>query len=276
MYRLIFVLLLLLTLPGVTEDSKTQGVKEALTFREMQVLLGPGVVPKVDELMKSCKRVREFVVEMLGFEMPGVTFSDDSTLKKDEYVIKVAEIEVKRGRFKSVEEFAESLMLDVVVYSGAIFDREYVLVMLQEQKSDLPAGPVHQVMRNLLREFVSVAQPKPILEVVAANPKLHPDALTELARARLNVAERYVVNGTMNVTTVDPELEKRLQAATKRSETGEVTVEFDGSALKEPDDVVVIADALRLPLHRVLPGAIVLAKSEVPAQVKLNPTGVLK
>lgn len=79
-------------------------------------------------------------------------------------------------------------------------------------------GEVHAVLRNLLREGVSVRNMPAILEVLADNAARtkDPETLTELTRQRLGRAlcEQYAdKNGTVHAVTLDPEIEGKLAAA---------------------------------------------------------------
>jgi flagellar biosynthesis protein FlhA len=81
--------------------------------------------------------------------------------------------------------------------------------------SPLPLGDVHRVLRNLLRESVSIRNLAPIFESLADSlPRTKdPDVLTEFVRERLarSIAQTMVDDrGTLHALSLDPGLEQRL------------------------------------------------------------------
>lgn len=113
---------------------------------------------------------------------------------------------------------------------GDVLSRDDVKQMLDNVKKVAPAvvdelvpdkmsyGDVQRVLKNLLRDGVSVRNMPAILEVLADNvgkTKDH-EALTELVRQRLGRALCEMHSdrdGTVHAVTLDPEIENRLAAA---------------------------------------------------------------
>ncbi len=79
----------------------------------------------------------------------------------------------------------------------------------------LPLGEIHRVLRNLLRESVSIRNLAPVFEALADHvPRTKdPDVLTEFVRERLarGIAQSLVDDrGTLHALSLDPGLEQRL------------------------------------------------------------------
>ena len=98
----------------------------------------------------------------------------------------------------------------------------------------LPLGEVIKVLRNLLREGISVRDLRSILEALAdhASQIKDPDALTEIVRQRMakHLTSRIRDDaGRVNAFVLDPQLEQDLRMATES--TGGVAAAFDGQAI---------------------------------------------
>jgi flagellar biosynthesis protein FlhA len=113
---------------------------------------------------------------------------------------------------------------------GEILSRDDVKELIESAKRVAPAvveelipdkisyGEVQAVLRNLLREGVSIRNMPSILEVIADNlaKTQDPEALTELVRQRLGRAlcEMHAdKSGTIHAVTLDPTIESRLAAS---------------------------------------------------------------
>jgi flagellar biosynthesis protein FlhA len=113
---------------------------------------------------------------------------------------------------------------------GDVLSRDDVKELVETVKKSAPAvveelvpekmgyGEVQHVLRNLLREGVSLRNMPAILEVLADNAQRtkDPEALTELVRQRLGRAlcEQHADrDGTLHAVTLDPEIENRLMLA---------------------------------------------------------------
>ncbi len=111
-----------------------------------------------------------------------------------------------------------------------ILSRDDVKELIETAKQVAPAvvdelipdkigyGEVQAILRNLLREGVSIRNMPSILEVIADNlaKTQDPEALTELVRQRLGRAlcERHAdKSGTIHAVTLDPVIESRLASA---------------------------------------------------------------
>ena len=113
---------------------------------------------------------------------------------------------------------------------GDVLSRDDVKELVEGVKKVAPAvveelipakmgyGDVQRVLRNLLREGVSIRNMPAILEVLADNAARtkDPEALSELVRQRLGRAlcEMHADrDGTLHAVTFDPDIENRLAAA---------------------------------------------------------------
>ena len=125
---------------------------------------------------------------------------------------------------------------------GELLTRDDVKELVENVKKTSPAvveelipdkmgfGDVQQVLKNLVREGVSIRNMPTILEVLADNAgrTKDPEALTELVRQRLGRAlcEQYADReGTVHAVTLDPTIESQIASAV--TGTGEV----DGGAV---------------------------------------------
>jgi flagellar biosynthesis protein FlhA len=113
---------------------------------------------------------------------------------------------------------------------GELMTRDDVMDLVENLKRSSPAiveellpdrlsyGELHQVLRNLLREGVSIRNMAIILEALSDNINQTRDTevLSELVRQRLGRAlcEQYAdSDGTLHAVTLDPALEARLSAS---------------------------------------------------------------
>ena len=98
-------------------------------------------------------------------------------------------------------------------------------VVVKEALQELTLGEVQKVLQNLVQERVSIRDLVVILECLADHVAVtkDPDLLTEFVRVRLcsAICQEYVNNeGTMNVLSIDPEMERTLQRAIGRDALG--------------------------------------------------------
>jgi len=160
----------------------------------------------------------------------------------------------------------------------------------------LSLGDLQRVLRQLLRERVSVKDLATIVETVAdvAQATKETDALTEAARGALGraICRQYQNDkGELPTITLAPSLEERLLASLVRTEQGPVLAldprEAQGLASKigraietaMAQPVLLCSAGLRPHLwrlfSRVLPHVGVLSHTEVPTHVKIAPVAVL-
>jgi flagellar biosynthesis protein FlhA len=131
----------------------------------------------------------------------------------------------------------------IKAHAGELLGRQEVQALLDSLKSRLPAvveelvpglmtlGEVQKVLQNLLREGISIRDLGTILETLAdlARGTKDPDILTEQVRqglARMISSSALGDSDALQVVTLAPELEERIMASVRRSETG-VTLVMD-------------------------------------------------
>ncbi|MCL4132992.1 UNVERIFIED_CONTAM: hypothetical protein GTU68_004466 [Idotea baltica] len=125
-----------------------------------------------------------------------------------------------------VTHISETLRTDL----GELISRDDVKELIETAKKTSPAvveelvpdkmsyGEIQQILRNLLRECVSIRNMPAILEVLADNASRTKDVetLTELVRQRLGRAlcEKHTdPDGTLHAVTLDPDIENRIATA---------------------------------------------------------------
>jgi flagellar biosynthesis protein FlhA len=167
-------------------------------------------------------------------------------------------------------------------------------VVVKEALQELTLGEVQKVLQNLVQERVSIRDLVVILECLADHVAVtkDPDLLTEFVRVRLcgAICQDYVNNeGTMNVLSLDPEMERTLQRAIGRDALG-MQIHLDpqvGHAIlqslgkeiglmqeKGLQPIVLttpdVRSALRRLTLRTFPRLVVLSWNEIATQVSVN------
>ena len=161
-------------------------------------------------------------------------------------------------------------------------------------------GEIQKVVRNLLKEDVSIRNMPAILEVLADNvaQTRDPEALTELTRQRLGRAlceQHGDRDGTIHAVTLDPTIETRLASAVGAAaevDSGQVgpaylqeLLERIGGAIASAarggkDVVVIVRSNVRRFLNELvrssLPKVAVLSYNEVVPARAVETVGVVK
>ena len=160
-------------------------------------------------------------------------------------------------------------------------------------------GELQKVLRNLLREGVSIRDLGTILETLAdyAPRTKDPEILTEYVRQSLagTLCARHLdPDGRLYVITLDPKLEDLIRVGTERKETGSVlaiapsiVAGITGRVGREVDRliaaghaaVILCAPAVRAQVRRladmIQPGIEVLSYSEVLREVRVEALGMV-
>jgi flagellar biosynthesis protein FlhA len=191
-----------------------------------------------------------------------------------------------------------------------ILSRQTVSEMLEKQKEHTPAiveevmdrlrlSEVQAVLKNLLREKVSVRNLEIILETMGdyADRVKDPDILTEYVRARMGRGIcSSLVDKEMNLhcVTLDPKLEETVQQAIRSTEGGSY-LSLDPAVIQQLSDashkqlerlvasghhpVVLCSSQIRSQLYNTLRPAIpavnVLSYNEIVSSVKVESLGVI-
>ena len=114
----------------------------------------------------------------------------------------------------------------------------------------LPLGSVVRILRNLLKERVSIRDLRTILEAIAdyAPQSKDPDLLTEHVRQSLGrtITSQYVtLDGLVPVISLDPSLDRRLVDAMRPNAAGEIQS-------MSPNFVTAFLDSVRAAIERVV------------------------
>ena len=139
--------------------------------------------------------------------------------------------------FDPVSVVATQLTEVVRAHSADLLGRQEVQALVDTIKKTHPAvvkdvvpdalslGEVQKVLQNLVKERVSIRDLVTILETLADNVHMtkDPEMLTEFVRVALSrtICKEYMNNeGTINVITLDPQIEQAIQGSIQRTEAG--------------------------------------------------------
>jgi flagellar biosynthesis protein FlhA len=288
---------------------KPENVVSLLNIDPIEMELGYGLIPLVDEMMERVIMIRSQLAMDLGIVIPSIRLRDNVQLNINEYVIKIKGYEVARGEImadhvlamnpgnakgeingietieptfglpamwitKAEREKAELMGYTIVDppavmithlteelkrHSSELLGRQTVQGLLDNLKLSQPAlveevvpklfslGEVQKVLANLLRESLSIRDFGTILETLGdfANITRDADLLTEYVRQRLKrgITQRFVVNNTAHVITLDPKLEQMIMERVRQSESGAYVA-------LEPDIVQRLFGSLRRAIER--------------------------
>ncbi len=161
-------------------------------------------------------------------------------------------------------------------------------------------GDVVRVLQNLLAEGVSIRDFLSIFETLADNCKkvTHPDTLTRYVRKGIGrgIIKKYLANeNTLYIATLDRAVEDVLVGALQTADDGSTYFNIDtryvekllnniADAMKKFDvpgtmPILVCGSRIRWDLrkliNRFVPGIVILAFDEIPAEVQTNKVGIV-
>lgn len=195
-------------------------------------------------------------------------------------------------------------------YGSDILSRQTVSEMLEKQKENTPAiveevqdrlrlSEIQAVLKNLLREKVSIRNLETILETLGdyADRIKDPEILTEYVRARLGrTICTPLVDQEMNLhcVTLDPEVEDNIQKAIRSTEGGtylaldpEVINQITEAASKQLErlissghhPVILCSAQVRYHVFNILKpsinGITVISYNEIVSSIKIESLGVI-
>lgn len=208
--------------------------------------------------------------------------------------------------FDPVSVVATQLTEVVRAHAQDLLGRQEVQALIDTIKKTHPAvvkevipdalslGEVQKVLQSLVKERVSIRDLVSILETMADNVHMtkDPEMLTEFVRVSLSrtICKEYMNNeGTINVITLDPQIEQVIQQSIHRSETGsflnldpnvgqEILQAIQGQVqvLQERGLQPVlltsppVRPALRKLVERSFPNLILLSWNEIAPKVNVN------
>lgn len=199
-----------------------------------------------------------------------------------------------------IKEYAHELLGRQEVQNILNYIKEQNPAVVNELIPDLLSlGEVLKVLKNLLREQVSIRDMVSILEALADYSRVtrDPDVLTEYVRQALR---RYITrqysddSGKLVVLTMDPGLEERLRESVQQSEFGsylaldpntaqrlvnEIQKHCDQFTRKGNVPVLVVAPILRIYfkrfIERFVPNLVLLSYNEIEPGIELEVAGMV-
>ena len=177
--------------------------------------------------------------------------------------------------------------------------RSHPKVVEELMPGTLPSGVVLRVLKNLLRERVSIKNMLTILETLAdfGSMTKDPDILTEYVRQSLmrQICAPYVQDNALSVLALDPNLEGVIAKALQHTEHGSylaldpdktqrilIALNKEVNKVGKTGKVPVIlsspvsrAQVKRLS-ERYLPDLVVLSHNEVPPEVSIKNLGMVR
>ncbi len=198
----------------------------------------------------------------------------------------------------------------IKTYGYELLGRQEVQNILDNIKESNPAlvdevlkvttiGVIQKVLRNLLKERVSIRDMVTILEAIAdyAGSIKNVDLLTEYVRASLKrqITKTYVdENNKLRVITIDPELENLMAESIEENEEGMISglppdvidkiinraKDIVSKLPKDGSNIIFLTSAtirslLYDILERVIPNVVVLSYNEIESNVYLENLGTL-
>ena len=177
--------------------------------------------------------------------------------------------------------------------------RTHPKVVEDRSPGTLPAGVVLRVLRNLLKEKVSIKNILTILETCAdfGHMTKDPDILTEYVRQALmrTISTPYIQNSTINVLALDPVIDGMISSSIQHTEHGsylamdpEKSQKILMTLNKEVNNVGkqgLVPILLTSPISRAyvkrlseryMPDLIVLSHNEIPPDVTIKNLGLVR
>lgn len=163
----------------------------------------------------------------------------------------------------------------------------------------LNTGGIQKVLQNLLREQVSIRDLVTILETIAdyAGVTKDPDILCEYVRQRMarSILKPYLIDGTLHVLIFEKSLEEKIISSLQTTDQGtylaldlsfsQQLVDRVGNEMKKmmSDNVQpvilvhpIIRGKLRRFMERYIQGLTIVSHNEIPHQIKIKSSGVIK
>ncbi len=213
--------------------------------------------------------------------------------------------------FDPVSVVATQLTEVVRTHANELLGRQEVQALVDTVKKTHPAvvkevipdalslGEVQKVLQNLVRERVSIRDLVSILETMADHVHMtkDPEMLTEFCRVSLSrvICKEYSNNeGTINVITLDPQIEHLVQSAIQRTDMGSFltldpnvgqeilqAISQQVNSLQERglQPILLVAPqirpALRKLTERSFPSLVILSWNEIAPKVNVNSVGMV-
>ncbi|MEW6277405.1 MAG: flagellar biosynthesis protein FlhA [Candidatus Eremiobacterota bacterium] len=214
--------------------------------------------------------------------------------------------------FDPVSVVATQLTEVVRTHASELLGRQEVQALIDTVKKTHPAvvkevipdalslGEVQKVLQNLVKERVSIRDLVSILETIADNVHItkDPEMLTEFVRVALSrvICKEYMNNeGTINVITLDPQIEQVIQQSIQRTEagsfltldpnTGQEILQSISAQVQQLQErglqpILLVSppvrSALRKLTERSFPNLVLLSWNEIAPKVNVNSVGMVQ
>lgn len=213
--------------------------------------------------------------------------------------------------FDPVSVVATQLTEVVRTHANELLGRQEIQALIDTVKKTHPAvvkevipdalslGDVQKVLQNLVKERVSIRDLVSILETLADHVHItkDPEMLTEFCRVSLSrvICKEYCNNeGTINVITLDPQIEQLVQGAIQRTELGsfltldpnvgqEILTAISNQVNSLQDrglqPILLVSPSIRPALRKLtersFPNLVVLSWNEIAPKVNVNSIGMV-
>lgn len=214
--------------------------------------------------------------------------------------------------FDPVSVIATQLTEVIRTHASEMLGRQEIQALIDTVKKTHPAvvkevvpdaltlGEVQKVLQNLVKERVSVRDLVSIMETLGDNVRItkDPEMLTEFCRVSLSrvICKDYCNNdGTINVITLDPSIEKLIQGAIQRSDVGSFltldpnigqeilqAVSNQANILQDRglQPILLVSPqirpAVRKLTERSFPNLVVLSWNEIAPKINVNSVGMVQ
>ncbi|MCX5807245.1 MAG: flagellar biosynthesis protein FlhA [Proteobacteria bacterium] len=172
-------------------------------------------------------------------------------------------------------------------------------VVEELSQTQINIGIIQKVLQNLLREQVSIRDLVTILEAIAdaSSSVRDPDLITEYVRQRMsrNILKPYLSEGILNILIFEKSLEEKIINSVQPSDQGglfafdlafsqrlieKIGDEAKKAMLKNIQPILLVHPVargkLRRFLERYIHGIAVISHNEIPPQIRIQTSGVIK
>jgi flagellar biosynthesis protein FlhA len=245
----------------------TEEFEDILATPALYVEVGEGIYGYRSDLQEPLDHLRQRIAMEIGLALPPVPLRLHPRLAPTQYAIKLRDIAVCEGEIELPIDSTERLYLLVNRVKQIVFEQGWELLGYHEVHSHVEMVRKHnaslvdaifphnfslsglrQILRNLLREQLSIRDLSAILEVILDNLQRSqdPELLTECVRMAYSrsLCHKYQdAEGYLNALLFEPEVERVILSALK--ETGGVRW-LD----LPPDDMLRVLRAIESALKR--------------------------
>ncbi len=202
---------------------KVEEIVDLLQVAQLEVALGEGVeIKTVGPIVNHC---RESLELDLGLLLSGVEVAQDEKVEAGHYSVRIRGVEAASGKLGQASDVARPLLESVQIQAWRLLGYRETEALLEALKKSHPTlykelfpsrltlGALRQVLRNLLREGLSIRDLPGILEAILDHLEAthDPDLLTEYVRSALSyyISSRFSDrSGRLNALMLEPTAER--------------------------------------------------------------------